>query len=103
MCEKICMVKHSYGSKSRPKVMTGIGRRHPTSGSTRHMTGFSLKKRYEYSVLLSYQHESHLTTASVLQRALLPCFSLLIRTQLRRDGGGGDLLIVDLLNCGPTS
>ena len=57
--------------------MTGIGRTHPTSG-TRRTTTFSLKKRYEYTVLLFYQHESHLTTASVLLLALLPRFSLLI-------------------------
>ena len=77
MHEKICTVKRSRGSKRRPKVMTGIGRTHPTSG-TRHTTTFSLKKRYECSVLLFYQRESHLTTASVLQLALLPRFSLLI-------------------------
>ena len=57
--------------------MIGIGRTHATSG-TRHTTTFSLKKRYEYSVLLFYQHESHLTTTSVLQLALLPRFSLLV-------------------------
>ena len=44
MHEKICTVKRSCGSKRRPKVMTGIGRTHPTSGSTRHTTAFSLKK-----------------------------------------------------------
>ena len=78
MREKICTVKRSRGSKRRPKVMTAIGRTHPTSG-TRHMTNFSLKKkRHECSVLLFYQHESHLTIASVLQLALLPRFSLLI-------------------------
>ena len=44
MREKICTVKRSCGSKRRPKVMTGIGRTHPTSGSTRHTTTFSLKK-----------------------------------------------------------
>ena len=78
MCEKICTVKHSRGSKRRPKVMTAIGRTHPTSG-TRHTTNFSLKKkRHECSVLLFYKHESHLTTASMLQLALLPRFSLLI-------------------------
>ena len=44
MREKICTVKRSYGSKRRPKVMTCIGRTHPTSGSTRHTTTFSLKK-----------------------------------------------------------
>ena len=44
MREKICTVKRSCGSKRRPKVMTGIGRTHPTSGSTRHTTAFSLKK-----------------------------------------------------------
>ena len=43
MREKICTVKHSCGSKRRPKVMTCIGRTHPTS-STRHTTTFSLKK-----------------------------------------------------------
>ena len=75
--KKICTVKRSCGSKRRPKVMTGIGCTHPTSGS-RYTTAFSLKKRYECSVLLFYQHESHLTTASVLQLALLPRFSLLI-------------------------
>ena len=78
MREKICTVNRSYSSKRRPKVMIGIGCTHPTSGSTRHTTTFSLKKRYECSVLLFYQHESHLTTASVLQLALLPRFSLLI-------------------------
>ena len=43
MREKICTVKRSCGSKRRPKVMTGIGRMHPTS-RTRHTTTFSLKK-----------------------------------------------------------
>ena len=101
--KKICTMKRSCGSKRRPKVMTGIGRTHPTSG-TRRTTTFSLKKkRYEYSVLLFYQHESHLTTASVLQLALLPRFSLLILTQPTRGGRGGDLPMVGLLNCGPTS
>ena len=57
--------------------MTTIGRTHPTSG-TRHTTIFPSKKRYQCSVLLFYQHESHLTTASVLQLALRPRFSLLI-------------------------
>ena len=78
MREIICTVNRSRGSKRRPKVMTAIGRTHPTSGSTRHTTAFSPKKRYECSVLLFYKHESHLTTASVLQLALLPRFSLLI-------------------------
>ena len=55
MREKICTVKRSCGSKRRPKVMTGIGRKHPTGGSTRHTTAFSLKKRgtsaqYPYSI-----------------------------------------------------
>ena len=78
MREIICTVKRSRGSKRRPKVMTAIGRTHPTSG-TRHTTNFSLKKRrHECSVLLFYKHESHLTTASVLQLALLPRFSLLL-------------------------
>ena len=78
MRENICTVKRSRCSKRRPKVMTTIGRTHPTSG-TRHTTNFSLKKkRHECSVLLFYKHESHLTTASVLQLALLPRFSLLI-------------------------
>ena len=77
MCEKICSVKHSRGSKRRPKVMTAIGRTHQTSG-TRHTTNFSLKeKRHECSVLLFYKHKSHLTTVFVLQLALLPHFSLL--------------------------
>ena len=44
MREKICTVKRSCGSKRRPRVMTGIGHTHPTSGSTRHTTAFSLKK-----------------------------------------------------------
>ena len=66
MREKICTVKHRYSSKRRPNVMIAIGCTHPTSG-TRHTTIFSLKKkRYECSVLLFYQHESHLTTASEL-------------------------------------
>ena len=43
MHEKICTMKRSRGSKRRPKVMTAIGRTHPTSG-TRHTTNFSLKK-----------------------------------------------------------
>ena len=78
MREIICTVKRSRGSKRRPKVMTAIGRTHPTSG-TRHTTNFSFKKkRHECSVLLFYKHESHLTTASVLQLALLPRFSLLL-------------------------
>ena len=37
MREIICTVKRSHGSKRRPRVMTAIGRTHPTSG-TRHMT-----------------------------------------------------------------
>ena len=80
MREIICTVKRSRGSKRRPKVMTPIGRTHPTS-VTRHTTNFSLKrekKRHECSVLLFYKDESHLTIASVLQLALLPRFSLLI-------------------------
>ena len=77
MREKICTVKRSRGSKRRPKVMTAIGRTHPTSG-TRHTTNFSLKKkRHKCLVLLFYKHESHLTIPSVLQLALLPRFSLL--------------------------
>ena len=43
MREKICTVKRSCGSKRRPKVIIGIGRTHPASG-TRHTTTFSLKK-----------------------------------------------------------
>ena len=43
MREKICTVKRSRGSKRRPKVMTAIGRTHPTSG-TRHTINFSLQK-----------------------------------------------------------
>ena len=78
MHEKICPMNRSCCSKRRPKVMTAIGRMHPTSG-TRHTTNFSLKKRrHECSVLLFYKHESHLTTTSMLQLALLPCFSLLV-------------------------
>ena len=103
--KKICTVKHSCSSKRRPKVMTGIGRTHQTSG-TRRTTTFSLKKwkkRYGYSVLLFYQHESHLITTSVQQLALLPCFSLLILTQTTRGGRGGDFPMVGLLNCSPTS
>ena len=77
--------------------MTAIGRTHPTSG-TRHTTNFSLKKkRHECSVLLFYKHESHLTTASVLQLALLPRFSSNSKLGRRPMGGVG------LLNCGPTS
>ena len=57
MREIICTVKRSRGSKRRPKVMTAIGRTHPTSG-TRHTTNFSLKKekirgtsaQYSYSI-----------------------------------------------------
>ena len=78
MREIICTVKRSRGSKRRPKVMTAIGRTHPTSG-TRRTTNFSLKKEARVlSILLFYKHESHLTRASVLQLALLPRFSLLI-------------------------
>ena len=58
-------------------MITAIGRMHPTSG-TSHTTIFSLKNRYKCSALLFYQHESHLTTKSMLQLALLPRFSLLI-------------------------
>ena len=55
MREIICTMKRSRGSKRRPKVMTGIGHTHQTSGSTRHTTTFSLKKRgtsaqYSYSI-----------------------------------------------------
>ena len=58
MRDKICTVKRSHGSKRRPKVMTGIGRTHATSGSTRHTTTFSLKKigtsaQYSYSINMS--------------------------------------------------
>ena len=58
MREIICTVKRSRGSKRRPKVMTAIGRTHPTSGSTRHTTAFSLKERgtsaqYSYSINMS--------------------------------------------------
>ena len=81
--------------------MTGIGRTHPTSG-TRRTTTFSRKKRYKYSVLLFYQHESHLTTTSVLQLALLPHFSLLIPTQRTHGERGGDLPLVSLLNYDPS-
>ena len=102
MHEKICTMKRSCGSIRRPKVMTIIGRTHPTSG-TRHTTAFSLKKRYECSVLLFYQHEFHMTTASMLQLALLPRFSLLILNSADAHGRGGDLPMVGLLNCGPTS
>ena len=54
MREKICTMKRSCGLKRSPKVMTGTGRTHPTSG-TRHTTTFSLKKRgtsaqYSYSI-----------------------------------------------------
>ena len=54
MREKICTMKRSRGSKRRPKVITGIGRMHPTSG-TRRTTTLSLKKRgtsaqYSYSI-----------------------------------------------------
>ena len=44
MREIICTVKRSRGSKRRPKVMTAIGRTHPTSG-TRHTANFPLKKK----------------------------------------------------------
>ena len=89
MREIICTVKRSRGSKRRPKVMTAIGRTHPTSG-TRHTTNFSLKKkRHECLVLLFYKHESHLTTASVLQLALLPCFSLLLSKPRPTPSGWG--------------
>ena len=98
MREKICTMKHSCGSKRRPKVMTAIGRTHPTSG-TRHLTTFSLKKRYECLVLLFYQHESHLTIASVLAIASSPPSFLSSNSKLGRHPVGG----VGLLNYGPTS
>ena len=44
MHEKICIVKRSRDSKRRPKVMTAIGRTHPTSG-TRHTTNFFPQKK----------------------------------------------------------
>ena len=78
MRKTICTRKRSRGSKRRPKVMTAIGRMHPTSGTDIRLIFPSKKKRHECSVLLFYQHEYHLTTASVLQLALLPRFSLLI-------------------------
>ena len=53
MREKICIVKRSRGSKSRPKVMTAIGRTHPTSG-TRHTTNFSITKKRGMSAQYSY-------------------------------------------------
>ena len=69
--------------------MTAIGRTHPTTG-TRHTTNFFLKtKRHECSVLLFYKLESHLTTASMLQLALLPRFSLLILNSADARGWGG--------------
>ena len=75
--KKICTMKRSCGSKRRPKVMTGIGRTHPTSG-TRRTTTFSLKKEVRVLSTPILSIESHLTTASVLQLALLPRLSLLI-------------------------
>ena len=76
MREKICTVKRSCGSKRRPKVMTGI--RTQLVVLDIRLIFPSKKKRHECSVLLFYKHESHLTTAYVLQLALLPRFSLLI-------------------------
>ena len=56
MREKICTVKHSCGSKRRPKVMIGIGHTHPTSG-TRNTTNLPQKRRrsaqYSYSTKMS--------------------------------------------------
>ena len=54
MREIICTVKRSRGSKRRPKVMKVIGRTHPTSGTTRNKTNFSLKKRRGTSAQYSY-------------------------------------------------
>ena len=48
MREKICTVKRSCGSKRRPKVMTTIGRTHPTSG-TRHTTNFFPQKKEAFA------------------------------------------------------
>ena len=69
-------------------MLTGIGRMHPTSG-TRHTTNFPSKKEARVLVLLFYKHESHLTTASVLQLALLPRFSLLLSKTRPTPGGWG--------------
>ena len=98
MREKICTVKRSRGSKRRPKVMTAIGRTHPTSG-TRHTTNFSLKKK-EARVLstpillirVPSDNSVHATASS-------PPSFLSSNSKLGRRPVGG----VGLLNCGPTS
>ena len=98
MCEKICTMKHSRGSKRRPKVMTAIGRTHPTSG-TRHTTNFSLKKkeaRVLSTPILSTRVPSDNGVCATASSS--PSF-LSSNSKLGRRPVGG----VGLLNCGPTS
>ena len=97
MREKICTVKRSCGSKRRPKVMTGIGRTHPTSGTIRTTT-FSLKKevRVLSTPILSTRVPSD---NSVRATASSPPSFLSSNSKLGRRPVGG----VGLLNCGPTS
>ena len=97
MHEKICKVKRSCGSKRRPKVMTGIGRTHPTSG-TRHTTTFSLKKevRVLSTPILSTRVPSDNSVRATASSP--PSFPSSNYKLGRRPVGG-----VGLLNCGPTS
>ena len=98
MREKICTVKRTRSSKRRPKVMTGIGRTHPTSGSTRHTTAFSLKKevRVLSTPILSTRVPSDNSVCAIASSS--PSF-LSSNSKLSQRPVGG----VGLLNCGPTS
>ena len=91
---KKCTVKRSCGSKRRPKVMTGIGRTHPTSGRTRHTTTFSLKKEVQVlsTPILSTRVPSDNSVRATASSS-----------QPTPGGRGGDLPMVGLLNYGPTS
>ena len=98
MREIICTVKRSRGSKRRPKVMTGIGRTHPTSG-TRHTTNFSLKKK-EARVLSTPILSTRVPSDNSVRAIASPPPSFLSsNSKLGRRPVGG----VGLLNCGPTS
>ena len=104
MREKICTMKHSCGSKRRPKVMTGIGHAHPTSGSTRtrRMTTFSLKKevRVLSTPILLTRILSDNSVCAIASSS--PLFLSSNSNSADARWRGGDLLIVGLLNCGPT-
>ena len=98
MREIICTVKRSRGSKTRPKVMTPIGRTHPTSG-TRHTTNFSLQKKEARVLSTPILYTRVPSDNSVRATASSPPSFLSSNYKLGRCPVGG----VGLLNCGPTS